>query len=424
MAKKTWKLSASFIASFKACPYRCYLKYVLGLVPIEDTDALRMGTNWHRLLEIMGMRPETVCPECSKKQKITSAEILLLNTTPIELASSNCPLCEGTDILPADMMDAVVRQLNQAYETVPLSKTKEEWLAERAILLYSIAGYNWQYIDDLFEVVAEEIQFSIPVRNPKTGRALPNVVLNGKIDKIVKSPNGIYYIDEHKSTSKALDSDSLYWKHLTLDTQTLLYPYAAQQLQLAGDLEDYGIKSSDPLISGVRYDAWHKPQIKPKKLTQAESKKFVEDGEYMGDKFEVAGVGDRHPNGGGILINNERAEIEPGAKEGTFAIRETPDMFGARLLKDIGERPEFYFCRKEIARTESDLKKFEQQIYNIYHTIKFIERNNAWWENESQCEATFRCPYLNVCYNGIDVSNGQVPEGLKLTKWKEKENVS
>ncbi len=409
--KKIWKLSASLIATFKACPYRCYLKYVLGIVPIEDTDALRTGTNWHRIREIMGMKPEAVCVECANKGS----------------KNPTCPICQGSDITPVDLMDAVIRQLNQAYETVPMSKTKDEWLAERAILLYSCAGYNWNYADDDFEVVAEEIEFSIPVRNPKTGRALPNVTLDGKIDKIVKAPNGLYYIDEHKSTSSPLDSDSTYWKHLTLDTQTLLYPYAAQQLQLNGDLEEYSIKPTDPLISGVRYDAWHKPQIRPKKLTQAESKKFVEDGEYMGDKFEVgkAVIRDEHLDAKPqyhIEINNETAGVEPGAKEGTFAIRETPDMYGARLLKDIGERPEYYFQRKEIPRTAQDLEKFQWEIFNIYHTIKFMDRNSTWWQNEQQCEATFRCSNIDVCYNNVDLSDGHVPEGFRLTKWKEKEN--
>ena len=406
MAKKQWKLSASFIASFKACPYRCYLKYVLGIIPIEDTDALRTGTNWHRILEIMGMKPETVCYECANKGK----------------KNPQCPLCEGTDILPKNMMDAVVRQLNQSYDTVPLSKTRDDWLAERAILLYSIAGYNWHYADDPFEVVAEEIQFSLPVRSPKTGRALPRVTLDGKIDKIVRSPNGIYYIDEHKSTSKPIDPDSLYWKHLRLDTQTRLYTYAAQELQLAGELEQYGIKPSDPLICNVRYDAWHKPQIRPKKLTQADSKKFLETGEYLGDKFEIGG----QKNEGNhiyIMVNNYPAEQFPGAKEGTIAIKETPEMYGTRLLADISERPEVYFYKKEIARTVDDIKKFQQEIFNIYHTIKFIERNNAWWPVEQQCEATFRCSYIDLCYNNAVVEGDHPPEGFKFTKWREKENA-
>lgn len=403
MAKKQWKLSASFISSFKACPTRCYLKYVLGLVPIEDTDSQRQGTNWHKILEIMGMKPGSVCPECSK----------------LSWKDSTCPLCEGTDILPMEMMDAVIRYLNKVYEVVPMSKTRAEWLTERAILLYSLCGYNWQYVDDDYEIVAEEIQFRLPILNPATGRALPNVVLQGRIDKLVRSPNGIYYIDEHKSTGKSVDSDSTFWSHLTLDTQTKLYPYAAQRLQLAGELEQYGIKPIDPLIRGVRYDAWHKPGISPKKLTQADSKKLVETGEYLGEKFNVTCP----PDANGPVLDGEVLDTTPGAKEGAFAVRETPEMFGTRLLADIVERPEFYFARRDISRTDAELKAFEWDIYNIYKTIKFMDKNNRWWTNEQQCEATFRCPYTSVCYNNIKVDDGTVPEEFKCI-FKEKENVS
>lgn len=390
MTKKQWRLSSSFITTFKACAMRCNLRYIIGLIPIEDTDSQRQGTNWHKILEIAGMRPGTVCSECGNAGK----------------KDLNCPFCQGTDILPEDMMDAVIRHLNKIYETVPLSKTKDEWLAERAKLLYSLCGYRWHYIDDKFETIAEEIQFRLPVRNPQTGRALPNVVLDGMIDKIVRSPNGIYYVEEHKSTAKPIDPDSLYWSHLNLDTQTKLYVFAARQLQLAGELEPYGIKPTDPLISGVRYDVWHKPQISPKKLTQAESKKFVADGEYMGEKFEVEHTGLADPANGDntpvITVNGELSEVTIGAKEGTFAIRETPEMYGARLLKEIGENPEKYFARREISRTDSEMERFEYEIYNIYQTVRFMNKNNGWWTDEHQCEATFRCPYIPICYNNLD----------------------
>ncbi len=403
MTKKKWRLSASFFSAFKACAMRCKLKYVLGLVPAEDTDALRMGTNWHKVLEIAKMKPGSVCPECCNTKKDTE-----------------CPLCEGTDILPNDMMDAVIRYLNKAYETVPMSKTKDEWLTERAVLLYSLCGYKWVYTEDNYEVVAEEVEFSLSVLNPATGRALPNVTLRGKIDKIVRSPNGVYYIDEHKSTGSSIDSDSTFWSHLTLDTQTKLYPYAAQRLQLAGDLEEYGIKATDPLIRGVRYDAWHKPGIGPKKLTQADSKIFVETGVYLDQKFVVQSKwSDVGPATFVLDVNGITAEVEPGKKEGTCAIRETPEMFGTRLLADIGERKEFYFARREISRTDQELEALAWDIYNIYHTIKFMYKSNAWWTNEQQCEAKFRCPYIPICYNNVNVDDGTVPDGFKCIFKKE-----
>jgi len=387
--KKQWKLSATMLNDFKTCPYRTYLKYVCGIIPEEETDALRMGTNWHRVLEIISMKPGSVCPDCCKTQK-----------------QPDCPLCEGTDILPDDTNELIARVLNAAYADKPDSKTTVEWEAERAILLYSAIGYLWHWEDDEFEVVAEEVPFKIPLLSPTSGRKLPNVAITGKIDKISRSPLGIYYIDEHKSTGKDISPDSRYWSHLKLDLQTTLYPYAARRLQLNGDLEDYGITADDPLISGVRYDAWHKPGIRPKKLTQAESKKFVETGEYMDQEFKVTGT-----IPGNIRVDEELAEIELGKKEGTFAIRETASMYGARVLADIVADPNKFFYRKEVGRTDADIEKFERELYSMYQAIKFIDRNNGWWHCEKQCEATYRCPYTEICYNGLDVTEN-VPNGF------------
>lgn len=364
MIKKDWQLSYSAISAFKACPTRFYHKYILGLVPVEETESQRMGTNWHKILEIGDQ-------------------------------------------------DAVMEHLNEAYATVPINKTKEEWETERIVLLYSFVGYNWYYQNMNTKSIAEELKFELPLRSPTSGRALPHVVVKGKIDNIFQwLDEESYFIRERKSTSKSLDPDSTYWNHLTLDTQTRLYPWAAAQL----DPEYRDIK--------ILYDVWHKPTIRPKKLTQADSKKFVETGEYMGEKFEVAGVGERCPTGGGIHVNSVGAEVEPGKKEGTFAIRETPEMFGARLLKDITERPEFYFCQKEIPRTSDDLKQFEQEMFNIYQTMRIMNKNDRWWCCESQCEATFRCPYTEICYNNIQVNPDCPPEGFKnIFKKKEINNA-
>ncbi len=405
MAKKNWVLSASLMSTAKSCFYRCYMKYVLGIIPALETDSLRQGSTWHSLLEIMKLKPGTVCPECANKSQ----------------KNPNCALCEGTDFLPDDMMDAVIRHLDKVYEEVPVSKTKEEWETEKIILLYSLSAYNWYYSDDDYEVLATEVPFNIPLINPASGRALPNVCVKGKIDKLTRSPEGIIYVDEHKSASKSIDSESSYWKHLTLDSQTTLYPYAAQYLQQRGELEQYGIKATDPLICGVRYDVWHKPTIKPKKLTQAGSKQFVEDGKYCSQEFGITQGDD-----GELLtlcINDTTASIEWGAepkvkKDGAkttrpFAIRETPEMYGARLLQDITERPTFYFMRQEINRTETDINFMRRGLVGLYHCLKFLDKNDAWFTNEQQCEATFKCPYVDYCYAHIVPDAKKPIEGFK-----------
>ena len=348
-----WQVSASSIGCFKACAFRYWLKYIKRIRRIRDTDALRVGTNWHKLLELL--------PD----------------------------------------MDAVVAELDQAYAVCPDFKEMEDWLVEKYTLLYSMAGYNWYYGDTDYEVVATELGFEIPLRNPENGRALPDVVVKGKIDKILR--DGTLLIGEHKSTSKSVDPDSTFWQHLRLDTQVSMYVYAARQVGYD--------------VSGCLYDAWHKPAIAPKKLTQGDSKKFVEDGLYFDEVFKIG-----YEEDGKVFVNEHPAITEPGKKEGTFAIRETPQMYGARLLHDISERPEFYFARKFITRTEQDMERFERELYSIYKTSRFMDKFNCFYHDESACESKYHCEYMPICYNNVNVEEGIPPEFE--CKLKEQKNDS
>lgn len=378
------KLSATSIATFKACPMQYYYKYILGLVPDVEHDALRIGTNWHRIQEISGMEPGSVC-EC-------------VEISPH--ATKECEICQGTEVVPEDLFGAVVRHLNKVYSVCPASKTLEEWDVERTTLLYLLVGYQWYYNDEAYEVLSLEQNFDMPLRSPKSGRALQTKLI-GKIDKLFACASN-RFVQEYKTTSKSLDPDSTYWGHLTLDTQTRLYTLAAQELGLG--------------LCGVLYDVCHKPSIKPKKLSQADSKKFIfgeeVDGEiihdYCGTHFNTQCGSDLSV----ISVNGVAAEVFPGAKEGTFAIKETPEMFGARLLFDIGERPEFYFARREIAHTTTDIDAFRWELMNIYTSIRQMRNSGCWWRNEHTCEATYKCAYIDFCYNHRDIGEDEVPEGF------------
>ena len=364
-------MSASAMQAFKACPLRWHGTYDLGIRKIEDSEALRIGTNYHAIHEI------------------------------------------------ADNMDAVVALLNERYDNLPDFMDKEKMEIERIKLLYTLTGYNWHYQNDGLEVIATEIPFEIPVVNPETGRALPNVINKGKIDKLIRLDRLIYVLD-HKSTSNSVDPDSRLWKKLNLDTQMNNYVYAARKLQAMGTLGLYGITVSDD-IAGAYYDCWHKPGISPKKLSQADSKAFVETGQYCDQAFEVK----YEPGVSGFHVNGMPAIAEMGKKEGTFTIRETPEMYGARLLADIVERPEFYFGRRELTKTDVQMERFEWELYNIYQTIKDMKRTGHWYGDESQCEATFTCDFIENCYNNIPISVENMPEGLHCIYDKgEKENDS
>jgi len=171
-------------------------------------------------------------------------------------------------------------------------------------------------------------------------------------------------------------------------------------MQLNGELAPWGIKATDPLINTVKYDVWHKPSIKPKFLTQAESKKFVEGGEYFNQKFEVktefTPEQDQVTGVDRVIVNGEITEIKGGARPGTFQIQETPDMYGARLLADIGERPEFYFRCVELTKTDKEMESFEWELLYVYRTMQNMIKTGHWYGDEHHCEAKYPCPYISI----------------------------
>lgn len=406
--KHEWKMSASCIGAFKACPMKFRLAYVEGLRLAEDTESQRIGTNWHKLLEIASMNPGDTC--------------LCLPGEPE--ADPDCPICKGTGMVPADDMplDRAVRWLNYCYSTVPPNKDATEWAVERAILAYSLAGYLWLYTNDQIETVAREIKFDLPLRNPKTGRALPNVRRVGKIDRIILH-EGRLMVNEYKSTGKPVNSGSALWERLNLDTQISHYICAAQELSLLGELS-VTCDAVPSLIAETLYDVWHKPGIRPKMLTQAESKEFVKTEIYYKQKFETeereTAQLDQASNTVDtaahqqLFVDGVEAEVSPGKKEGTFTVRETPEMFGARLLADIQKRPEFYFARRPIARTADQVLRHHWQTYYIYQTARQMERNGYWWDDPTQCDATFRCQYAPICWHGMEVFDGKtIPPGFR-----------
>lgn len=397
MTKKIY-LSASSIADFKACPTRYFLHYVLGIVPAVEKDVFRIGTNYHRLHQILGMEAGGHC-ECDKNMKL------------------NCPLCNDTRRLPEDLMDAVISELDFCYadDKCPASKELKDWQVEKAILLNTIAGYRWYWQHDQ-KTIQSEIPFNFSLINPFKGTVETDVVVKGYIDKLI-SLAGKLAEREYKSTSQPIEPGSDYWKHLNLDTQTLLYIYAGRLLQKQGVAKSL----SKQLLNTAYYDVWHKPGISPKKLSQADTKKFFTTKEYFDVEFDIGGQWNQD-NHLFININGQPAEMFSGKKEGTWSITETAEMFGARYLADIAERPEYYFACKEIERSDKELEEFEKELYNICTAIKLMKANNCWFRNEHQCEAKFKCPYINICYNGLvsEVAKGEIPPEYKCLWNKEK----
>ena len=363
-----YHLSASSIQSFKACPQRFRLAYREGLRADKDTDSQRAGTNWHAMHETYANAFNEAFGTLHRPARLRHQIAL----------------------------KAVIDLLNVRYANVPSWIDATDWALERQVLLTSFIGYLWYWQNDPVDFLASELPFNLPLHEPRTGMPLSmkSVQRVGKIDHVVKWHDAVCAL-ERKSTTRSIAPDSDYWQKSQKDTQVSMYALAFEDMSSAGLLPPEVQGGSH--FGNTLYDVWHKPTIKPTTLTQADTKAFVEGLCYMDQMFDVEAIANHEmemPHT--ILVNGVKVEVEHGKKG--YAIKESIDMFGARLLQDIYARPDFYFARREIARTQADLREFRRELFAIYSAQSAFSKGNFWFSNESACRATFPCQYIPICY--------------------------
>lgn len=394
-------MSASSIGALKACPQRYRLAYREGIRSDRDTDSQRCGTNWHALHETYA----NAIDEYHRTYMDADRDAL------------------GPEVPTREewAMKAVISLLNDRYTNIPSWVDAEAWAVERQVLLTSFQAYLWYWQNDPIEFLASEIPFNLPLHEPRTGMPLSMKLVQrvGKIDHIVKWNDAICSL-ERKSTSRSIAPDSDYWDKSKKDTQVSMYALAMRDLRESGQLatlKPLPLKEGEmmPRYGNTLYDVWKKPTIKPAMLTQKETQEFLDTGSYCGQPFGAIWL-NRGVEGeeARITVNDAAVKVEMGKKG--FAIRETPEMFGARLLQDMYERPSHYFVRREIARTQEELRDFRRELFAIYQAQSMFSRTGCWFSNESQCRATFACSYINICYGlGADaVCDGKTtPAGFK-----------
>jgi hypothetical protein len=325
-------LTHSREACFKTCPRKHLWQYGIGIRPAHGSDPLRMGSAFHYGLEAL---------------KAGQSED-----------------------------EAAAHAMYQEAECPPWL-TPEEFAVERWTVAGMVRGYARRYAGDLIvEYVAVEQSFSLPIRNPVTGRETPSFRSGGKIDGICKLPDGRLAIMEHKTAGEDLAPDSDYWRRLLMDSQISRYYLAAREL-------GYEVQTTI-------YDVTRKPLIRPKAVAKADRAWATSQGNYLG------------------LPLTE-----------TCPERETPEMYSARLVKDMADRPEWYFARMEIPRLEADLDEFRMEQWTIQRAIRQAELEYrtvgraAFPRNTGACTSPYRCPYIEICRGMTGDPTEEIPAGFR-----------
>jgi hypothetical protein len=222
-----------------------------------------------------------------------------------------------------------------------------------------LVGYHARWENEGLEVVEVdgkpgiEVEFSGDLRNPQTSGVSRTFRRGGKIDALVRAPDGRVYVMEHKTSGEDIRPGSNYYMRLTLDPQCSMYLDGARDLGFTP--------------AGVIYDVVGKPRQKPLRATPIESRKYLKSDPTK-------------------LYANQREHDE------------TPGEYGARIAEDIAAHPEQYFQRAYPVRSEEERKEAAFDLWQTAQQLRDSIANDIWPRNPKSCEQYGRlCDYFRVC---------------------------
>lgn len=180
-----------------------------------------------------------------------------------------------------------------------------------------------------------EMEFDIPLINPVTGRPSTKHRFAGKIDGVF-TDGPVPVLAELKTAGRI---DSAYLEKLDLAWQPTAYMAAASEV--------FGAP-----IREMVYWVIKKPSIRPKKKVKRE------------DGYSP----------------------------------ETASEYAARVMADYLERPEFYFEKVAVRRTDAQIERWYHEAWEIHERYLRIENGGMTIRNPNQCYAYGRpCAFVDLC---------------------------
>ncbi|MBP7149481.1 MAG: PD-(D/E)XK nuclease family protein [Acidobacteria bacterium] len=296
-------LTSSRLKDARACGRLHHLKYARGIRARHAAEALRDGSLLHALLEAWWLqrRPE---------ERLSAGLAVLGAATQA-----------GFEPFAAARLEAM------------------------------LTGYDARWRGEPVEVLAIEAEFRAPLVNPQSGRASKAWQLAGKVDGLVRLPDGRVMLLEHKSSSEDVSPGSDYWRRLRLDSQVSIYYDGARALGHE--------------VAGCIYDVLKKPAVRPQRATPPEARKFTRAGElYKGQRIDD----------------------------------ETPAEYGARCLETIAADPSGHYQRGEVVRFADELDAARYDVWQTAAQIREADRAGRHPRNPDACVRYGRtCEFWRAC---------------------------
>jgi hypothetical protein len=204
-----------------------------------------------------------------------------------------------------------------------------------------------------------EMEFDIPLINPATGRSSTRHRFAGKIDGVF-TDGPVPVLAELKTAGRI---DSAYLQRLSLAWQPTAYMAAASEV--------FGVP-----VREMVYWVIKKPSIRPKK--------------------KVAREVEERPQR--VIILGELRELPYTQKVARSYSPETAAEYSARVIADYLERPDFYFEKVTVRRTDADIERWYYEAWEIHQRFLRIENGGMTIRNPNQCLAFGKpCHFFDLC---------------------------
>jgi len=257
-----------------------------------------------------------------------------------------------------------------AYEAIQRHAPGDAWKEKLSRLF---AGYLWRWSREPLEIVQAERVFRVE---------LDGFIGEGQIDAVARI-DGRLGLVERKTSGEDLAPGAPYWDRLRMDSQ--LSFYAAAFRELVGEPPAF-----------ILYDVVRKPTIRPKNLVKKDMQRLRMElrskgvGTYYGQQFS--------------------ADVVEAALHGGT---ETTALYGARLTADIGDRPDFYYQRRFVPRTELDMRAARADVAHTVGMIRHLESGAPFFpRNPESCARFGLCDFFGLCSNNDYPDHDTVPGGF------------
>lgn len=324
----------------------------LPLLTASRMRCFRTCPRLHQLRYVEGWRP------VNEAEALRFGSLMHLGLEAWWRAAGGAPveLCDGcaSVVTTREPIDAALCAVHgRAYD--PYEQVRLDEL---------LIGYDarWRDAAAEYEVIAVECEYRAPQINPGTMKTGRTWELGGKIDAIARRrSDGHVLVVEHKTTSEEISSDvDHYWQTLALDGQISGYVIGAEAL--------------GHQVDEVLYDVIRKVTIRPLRATPVESRKYTKDGRLYAAQREAD---------------------------------ETVDEYRTRVRASIAEDMPRFFQRRSIPRTESQIRDYLQDAWQLGRAMREMELDGHAPRNPAACHQYGTCSMWLVCSTGSHPSQFQ-----------------